>query len=143
MMNNHLKIRTLTERFLEGETTLEEEQLLFNVYKNHDVPEDLLSLRPLFIGLEGISLKHEYVSEKKKTNSKRHKWIAIVASLLLLLVGGGALIWHQQQNECVAFIYGKKCTDRQIVMQELQRNISEITIDENDVEEQLKDMFNI
>ena len=37
-MSNELKIRTLTERFLEGETTLEEEQWLYDCYRKGMFP---------------------------------------------------------------------------------------------------------
>ena len=37
-MSNILRIRTLTDRFLEGETTLEEERELYVFYRSEEVP---------------------------------------------------------------------------------------------------------
>lgn len=145
-MNNELRIRTLTERFLNGETTLKEEQWLAQCYRSHRVPEDLLALRPMFMGLEAISLEHERAGSKPARKAVLwRRWVAVAACVAILLAGGGTLLWQRQQNECVAYIYGKKCTDRDVVMKELQRSITEVTADDGnvDVERQLNDLFEI
>lgn len=140
-MSNELKIRTLTERFLEGETTLEEEHWLYDCYRKGDVPTDLLSLRPLFLGLDNIAPKRETTVVKQIRWSR---WIAIAASVLILLIGGITYYNSLHQDEYVAYIYGKKCTDRQVVMQEVERGISEITDDGSvNIEQELNELFDI
>lgn len=140
-MSNELKIRTLTERFLEGETTLEEEQWLYDRYRKGDVPADLLRLRPLFLGLDDIAPKRETTVVKQIRWSR---WIAIAASVLILLIGGITYYNSLHQDEYVAYIYGKKCTDRQVVMQEVERGISEITDDGTaNIEQELNELFDI
>ncbi len=140
-MSNELKIRTLTERFLEGETTLEEEQWLYDCYRKGDVPADLLSLRPLFLGLDDIAPKREATVVKQIRWSR---WIAIAASVLILLIGGITYYNSLHQDEYVAYIYGKKCTDRQVVMQEVERGISEIADDGTaNIEQELNELFDI
>ncbi|MBR1464450.1 MAG: hypothetical protein IJ604_13885 [Prevotella sp.] len=151
-MSDLLKIRTLTERFLEGETTLAEERELYEYYRRDDLPDDLLALRPMFMGLDAVSLQDEENGETAALPQPEHRqmkprwnrWLLVAASLLVLLVMGGALLWNDQQNECVAYIYGKKCTDQKVVLQELQRTISDVTNgDEWVVENQLNDLFGI
>lgn len=141
-MSNILRIRTLTDRFLEGETTLEEERELYAFYRSEEVPDDLLSLRPLFIGLEEIQLETPSITPKKKKGDWR-KWVMIAASVLVLFLLGGSFLWQQQQNECVAYVYGERVTDRDLIMQELERSIGTMTEGQNDIENQLNDMFNI
>ena len=141
-MSNILRIRTLTDRFLEGETTLEEERELYVFYRSEEVPDDLLSLRPLFVGLEEIQLKTPSITPKKKKGDWR-KWVMIAASVLVLFLLGGSFLWQQQQNECVAYVYGERVTDRDLIMQELERSIGTMTEGQNDIENQLNDMFNI
>ena len=141
-MSNILRIRTLTDRFLEGETTLEEERELYAFYRSEEVPDDLLSLRPLFIGLEEIQLETPSITPKKKKGDRR-KWVMIAASVLVLFLLGGSFLWQQQQNECVAYVYGERVTDRDLIMQELERSIGTMTEGQNDIENQLNDMFNI
>ncbi len=141
-MSNILRIRTLTDRFLEGETTLEEERELYAFYRSEEVPNDLLSLRPLFVGLEEIQLETPSITPKKKKGDWR-KWVMIAASVLVLFLLGGSFLWQQQQNECVAYVYGERVTDRDVIMQELERSIGTMTEGQNDIENQLNDMFNI
>ena len=141
-MSNILRIRTLTDRFLEGETTLEEERELYAFYRSEEVPDDLLSLRPLFVGLEEIQLDTPSITPKKKKGDWR-KWVMIAASVLVLFLLGGSFLWQQQQNECVAYVYGERVTDRDLIMQELERSIGTMTEGQNDIENQLNDMFNI
>jgi hypothetical protein len=132
----------LTERFLEGETTLEEERELYAFYRSEEVPDDLLSLRPLFVGLEEIQLETPSITPKKKKGDWR-KWVMIAASVLVLFLFGGSFLWQQQQNECVAYVYGERVTDRDLIMQEMERSIGTMTEGQNDIENQLNDMFNI
>ena len=141
-MSNILRIRTLTDRFLEGETKLEEERELYAFYRSEEVPDDLLSLRPLFVGLEEIQLDTPSITPKKKKGDWR-KWVMIAASVLVLFLLGGSILWQQQQNECVAYVYGERVTDRDVIMQELERSIGTMTEGQNDIENQLNDMFNI
>ena len=141
-MSNILRIRTLTDRFLEGETKLEEERELYAFYRSEEVPDDLLSLRPLFVGLEEIQLETPSITPKKKKGDWR-KWVMIAASVLVLFLLGGSILWQQQQNECVAYVYGERVTDRDVIMQELERSIGTMTEGQNDIENQLNDMFNI
>ena len=141
-MSNILRIRTLTDRFLEGETTLEEERELYAFYRSEEVPDDLLSLRPLFVGLEEIQLETPSITPKKRKGDWR-KWVMIAASVLVLFLLGGSFLWQQQQNECVAYVYGERVTDRDLIMQELERSIGTMTEGQNDIENQLNDMFNI
>jgi hypothetical protein len=132
----------LTDRFLEGETKLEEERELYAFYRSEEVPDDLLSLRPLFVGLEEIQLETPSITPKKKKGDWR-KWVMIAASVLVLFLLGGSFLWQQQQNECVAYVYGERVTDRDLIMQELERSIGTMTEGQNDIENQLNDMFNI
>lgn len=140
-MSNILRIRTLTDRFLEGETTLEEERELYAFYRSGEVPDDLLSLRPLFVGLEEIQLETLSITSKKKKGDWR-TWVMIAASVLVLFLLGGSFLWQQQQNECVAYAYGERITDRDMIMQELEYSLGTMTEGQTDIENQLNEMFN-
>ena len=134
-MRNDLKIRTLTERFFDGETSLAEEQELYRLYREGDVPEDLLQYKELFSGFEDIRLPQQ------KTSS--HKWgwvIGIAASIAILLAVGTTLLTRNSKDECVAYIYGEKCTDQTIVMQHMQSALDEME-DVSTIDEQMRDFF--
>lgn len=134
-MRNDLKIRTLTERFFDGETSLAEEQELYRLFREGDVPEDLLQYRELFMGFEDIRLPRQ--------NESRRQWgqaIGIAASIAVLLAVGTTLLTRTSKDECVAYIYGEKCTDKTIVMQQMQSTLNEMG-DISTVDEQMRDFF--
>lgn len=134
-MRNELKIRTLTERFFDGETSLAEEQELYRLFREGDVPEDLLQYREMFIGFEDIRLPQQKAS--------RRKWgrvIGIAASIAVLLAVGTTLLTRTGNDECVAYIYGEKCTDKAVVMQQMQATLDDMG-DISTVDEQMRDFF--
>ena len=134
-MRNDLKIRTLTERFFDGETSLAEEQELYRLYHEGDVPEDLLQYKELFSGFEDIRLPQQ------KASSHQWRWIiGIAASITILFAVGTTLLTRNSKDECVAYIYGEKCTDKAIVMQHMQSALDEME-DVSTIDEQMRDFF--
>ena len=139
MNDNLLRIRTLTDRFFDGDTTPEEEQELYDFYRQDDIPEDLRTNRELFRDLAALATLSPTVGQ----SLPRHRWwIAAAAVIVLLMVGGATLYRYQLENECVAYIYGERVTDRDVVLGEMQKTMTAMTADGSDVvEEQLKAMF--
>ena len=142
-MNNLLRIRTLTDKFFEGDTTPEEEQELYDFYRQDDIPEDLRSNSELFRDLAALgSLAPSTVHHPLSTVHHRRWWLAAAAVALLMIVGGTALYHYQREDECVAYIYGERVTNRDVVLSEMQKTMAAMTADGSDVvEEQLKAMF--
>lgn len=52
---NETNIRQLMERFLNAETTLEEEQTLYEYFQGEDVADDLMPYREAFQGFSAVS----------------------------------------------------------------------------------------
>ena len=141
MNNNLLRIRTLTDRFFDGDTTPEEEQELYEFYRQDELPEDLQTNRELFRDLSALGTLAPSLRQTAP-HRRRHWWIAAAAVAALLLVGGATLYRHQLEDECVAYIYGERVTDRDVVLGEMQKTMTALTADGSDVvEEQLKAMF--
>lgn len=159
-MTNELKIRTLLERFFDGETTLEEEQLLYAFFQQtaeEQLAEDLRPLRGMFLDLQELGGKGDTevatMSQHRGTGDLRrgagHRWGWRVAAALLVLVAGGAwlLFGRSEQpaegdDEVVAFVYGQRTTDPAVVLSEMQHTMTALSADDsNDVEQQLKTMF--
>ena len=187
-MSNELEIRTLTTRFFDGETSLAEEQRLYELYRTAtELPADLAPLREMMEDWASLSrrlsplpLPHregsnyspngqEVEVSRCQDNSKWEKdglstplphregqggessaigrfairFLSLAASLLLLV--GVAAAWYQQarQNECVAYVYGERVTDRTLVMQEMHSAMATLNDDEatEAMEAQLKDLF--
>ena len=137
-MDNLLKIRTLTERFFEGETTLAEEQQLYRYYSQPPsaLPDDLAPYRELFLDLAAVG------AATKPASPRRWRTWAAAAVALLIAAGGTALWLGNRSSDYVAYIYGKRTTDRTVVMAEMQKTMTAMATDGSDsVEEQLKSMF--
>ena len=156
-MNNLLRIRTLTEKFFDGGTTPEEEQELYDFYRQDDIPEDLRPNQELFKDLAALatlapSNRVGAGSVPARTLAPHRRWwIAAAAAFAAVLIVGGGMIWRAgtesaptrwDEDECVAYIYGKRVTDRDVVLNEMQNTMTAMTADGSDVvEEQLKAMF--
>lgn len=143
-MNNLLRIRTLTDKFFDGDTTPEEEQELYEYYRQpwEQIPDDLRSNCELFRDLAALTTLSPTKQQTAPKHSHRSRWLAAAAVALVLIVGGTVLYHYQPAEECVAYIYGERVTDRDVVLGEMQKTMTAMTADGSDVvEEQLKAMF--
>lgn len=145
-MSDILRIRTLTDRFFDGKTTVEEEQELYDYYRREQaLPSDLVQLRQLFLDFAAVQFSDEPAAEQQAPTPRR--WLRwAVAACAALLIAAGTAVWlnngRQGEEECVAYIYGKRTTDRDVVLSEMQKTMAVVTDDGSDeVEEQLKMMF--
>ena len=144
-MNNELKIRTLVERFFDGETTLGEEHELYNYFSQEPaaLPEDLRPLREMFLGFDAVQ---SVAVAQQQTGQRERRWITwAAAAVAALLIGGAAtlsILKAQADEEYVAYIYGERVTNREVVLSEMHKTMAAISNDGSDiVEEQLKSMF--
>ena len=71
----------------------------------------------------------------------------LIAGVVVVLVGlAGVLFFQQrQEDECEAYIYGRRTTDRKVVMREMVHTAGSMADDgqENSVERELNEMFNV
>ena len=82
-----------------------------------------------------------------RARSMVRKRLIAIFTAASLLIGISMVIVHilkvESSDECVAYVYGKKYTDQQIVMAEMKRTMGEMTEDntQNEIEQQLNDLF--
>ena len=145
-MSDILRIRTLTDRFFDGTTTLEEEHELYDYYRREQaLPADLAQLRQLFLDFAAVQFADEPAAERQAPAPRR--WLRwAIAACAALTIAAGAAVWlnsgRQGDDECVAYIYGERTTDRDVVLGEMQKTMAAVADDGSDeVEEQLKMMF--
>ena len=155
-MEKELEIRMLTKRFFDGETTLEEERRLYELYRTGEsLPADLMPLREMMRDMSNLLLdkKEENSLSSNGEREETHlyninkRWstiLAIAASLLLLFTVGTVWYNYQRQNECVAYIYGERVTDHDVVIHEMQSAMASLTVDDatSTMEQQMKELFN-
>ena len=145
MKYNELKMRMLTDKFFEGETTLQEERLLYDFYQQDNIPDDLKPMREMFCDYAVLP------SEATEQPAIRHSRFSrqwMVAAAVALLAVGSVVLFHaymsEPDEECVAYIYGKQVTNEDVVLSEMMATMDVVRSDNHAiVEEQLKDMFDI
>lgn len=155
-MNNELNIRTLLDRFFLGDTTLAEEQKLYDYFRQTPVPQlprDLAPLRDLFLDLQAVRyaatpsqprlqpsplqpsqpcLQPSQPRHQPSQPRHRRRWLA-AAALALLLAAGALTLFRPTQadadsgEELVAYIYGKRTTDPAVVIGEMQHTMAAMT----------------
>ena len=176
-MMNELEIRTLTERFFDGETSLAEERRLYQLYSEaKTLPADLEALREMMLDLGRLDAQIPTLSTQIPTpNPSRGEgslkslpadnatyktnqtslpsggvgggylgvWLSLAASLLLLFTLGSMWYGYERQNECVAYVYGERVTDRELVMHEMQTAMTSLATDDATatMEQQMKELF--
>lgn len=143
MNENELKL--LVERYMDGETTLEEEERLQSYFLEHEnVDGELASARQLVLGLASLRVPQE--TTKPATPPKKRskmavyvrRTIGIAASLLLL--AGLALTYDRSQNYSEAIVYGHPTNDRELIRKEVSGTIDQLN-DQTPVEHQLRDVL--
>ena len=174
-MMNELEIRTLTERFFDGDTTLAEERRLYQLYSEAEgLPADLLPLREMMLDLGRLDAeipstqiptpnpsRGEGSLKSLSADNATYKtsqtplpsggvgggylgvWLSLAASLLLLFTLGSMWYGYERQNECVAYVYGERVTDRELVMHEMQTAMTSLATDDATatMEQQMKELF--
>jgi len=121
-------IDKIIEKYLEGESTLEQEQLIREYFNNStDVPEKHKQLAGLFNFYqktkdEKSSLRLNDIVEKKKSTikTKRLVYLGIAASIALFV---SIFIFQNQQSEkhVYAYINGEPVENQEIVIAEAQK----------------------
>lgn len=142
-MTDKQQIQEWLNRFMAGTATEQEEQQLADSFCSAtDVPEEWLPYAIMFRGF-----RQEAIGGSKVKTVTMRRWIAAAAAVVLL-IASGTMVWQQHlsqsEDECVAYIYGERTTDRDVVLCEMQKTMTVVTYDGSDVvEEQLKGMFGI
>lgn len=156
MKSNDTDIHRLVERFMDGDTTLDEERRLYAYFAGREVAADLEPLRPMFLGLESMATMGRAEKEGRHTPEQRDEraeaaphrmrlhpwWAAVAASLLALLVVSAALYVGHRENYCEAYVYGQKVTDPTVIRTEMAHTMKAVGIeDDNGVDDQLHDVL--
>ena len=118
-------IQVLLDKYLAGETSNEEEELLRNYFEEHgdDIPEEWKPFRAMFsfVGFEKLN----FLSEEDSEERSLHRYIAIsaaaVIAIVLMITGIRSMSnhpWGNTQPECYAVIDGKVYTNPEKVHDE-------------------------
>lgn len=157
---NNKDIHELIERFLDAETTLEEEQELYYFFAQEDVPDDLRPYQEMFrdyacmesveisegkedIGVEaeeGMTSEPKIVELKPKIN--RWKYASIAASIAILFSCGLGFHYYNNNNFAIAYVNGVEIEDDEVALEMGRDAVSDIFSSGEDATDNLYDIFN-
>ncbi|MDR0836537.1 MAG: hypothetical protein LBN11_08180 [Tannerella sp.] len=152
MEKEYKQIEELVARFFEGETSNEEEQIIYQYFTQEDVPEHLRRYTPLFDSFAtGITNTFEPpapVIALPQRKSRRMIWaVGIAASFLILLASG---LFFVQKGDSIdpyegSYIIrnGKKITDLNLIRPELEATLEYVRQQQEETEQLLAYMSEI
>ncbi|MBQ8046952.1 MAG: hypothetical protein IJ196_03400 [Prevotella sp.] len=163
--NRHEQLRRLTERFMGGETTVDEEQWLYEAYASGDIPADLQAYKPLMEGFASMLLRKTGAHDEDEnafsceepsrpllqrpvriaTLPARHfrRYMAVAAGIIAILAFA-VFYRNYAQPDYIAYVYGQRSVDERFVMSEMRQCINDVIDDEatTTMDSQLHDLFN-
>ena len=114
-INNQAELERLIERYFDGETSIQEEQILRETLADCPWNSEVIDEARFTMGFFAA-----HCQEKARTARKSHRrqLIGIAASIAIILAAGGFAMWHQQQlsDVCIAYVNGKVVEDNHQVM---------------------------
>lgn len=140
---NDKKAIQLTDRFFNGETTLDEEQELYAYFLSGKVSPKLMPLRQMFLDMS--QLQDQEPPQKAKVVSIkgwRHWRRVAIAAAVIATVGITATVWMAKaDNDYEMIAYGQRQNNREAVMREVERTLSNAQSGTPNVGAELKDAF--
>ena len=136
------KIDELVDGYFEGTLSEDEETALkiFLASEEGQGPEydEVRAVMGYFAAGRSV----EILRSRPLPQNDRKVWrriLAIAASLAIIITLGINIF--NQNNVCVSFVGGKKITDREVVMNDVDNILADLLSDRVDMEEQLESIF--
>lgn len=137
-MMKEKEIQQLIERFLEGETTNAEEQMLYDYFNGRDVADSLKPYQEMFRWY-AARMPEQKANPKKRTYAK---WLSIAASILLLVGIGFGYRYYQEQQELYAIYEGSYIVRDGVKNSDIKQILPELQATEQEVANALKQQNN-
>ncbi len=140
---NDKKAIQLTDRFFNGETTLDEEQELYAYFLSGKVCPKLMPLRQMFLDMS--QLQSQEPPQKARVVSItgwRHWRRVAIAAVVMATIGITATMWMAKDDNVYEMVaYGQRQNNREAIMREVERTLSDAQNGTPNVEAELKDAF--
>lgn len=145
-------IRNLLDKYFEGDSSAEEEKVLFRYFAQDNLPEDLKVYAPIFRFIDdeaaALAVLNEIRSEDKRParhrtlSYKNLRMIAAVAAILLIAVV--VLVRPNRQpspNGNYVWVDGKQITDPAMVDKYAEASFGKVQPESDIIEDQLRFML--
>ena len=121
--NNQAELEQLIERYFDGETSVQEEQMLRETLATCPWSSEVIDEARFTMGFFAA---HCHETERVAKKSNRRKFIGIAASIAIVIAAGGYALWHQQQSTgvCIAYVSGMVVQDDEKVMTLIANDLS-------------------
>ena len=122
-INNQAELEQLIERYFDGETSVQEEQMLRETLATCPWSSEVIDEARFTMGFFAA---HCHETERVAKKSNRRKFIGIAASIAIVIAAGGYALWHQQQSTgvCIAYVNGMVVQDDDKVMTLIANDLS-------------------
>lgn len=136
---NQAELGQLIERYFDGETSIQEEQLLRAALA--DCPWDSEAIDEARFTM-GYFATHSDRQRRQTAKSRRQLVAGIAASIAIILAVGGYALWHQQQpgDVCIAYVNGQVVQDNDKVMALVADDLSKMDNAANAMTDQLSSL---
>lgn len=124
-MNSQAELERLIDRYFEGETSLQEEQILRQQLADCTWHSDAIDEARFTLG---YFVAHQRQQRQRPAATNRLRFMAIAASIALLLTMGGGLLWHNwhHNNVCIAYVNGQEIHNDQAVMGLIEHDLKNV-----------------
>ena len=139
-ISNQDELEQLINRYFDGETSVQEEQILQEAlahcpWSSATIDEARFTM--------GYFIAHRQEAQRTSKKNFRRQLIGIAASIAIILAVGGYALWHnhQQQDEvCIAYVNGMVVDDNDKVMALVANDLSKIDNAANAMTHQLSSL---
>ena len=138
-ITNQQELEQLIERYFDGMTTIEEEDMMRQVLAQCPWKSEVIDDARVVMGYFAA---HSEQQQRQATHGMRQRIIGIAASIAIILAVGGYVLWHQQQQDevCIAYVNGMVVDDNDKVMALVANDLSKIDDAANAMTHQLSSL---
>lgn len=141
---NENKARQLVDRYFEGRTTLRDERELYAYFTSDHVSTDLEPLRQMFLDMCQLQGCEPAPQATVVSLKSRSRWQRVaIAAAVVATTGIVAALWFGQADstDYEMMAYGRRQDNREAVMREVNRTLSDAQSSAPNVGAELKDAF--
>lgn len=143
---NEKEIKTLLKRFFDGDTSLNEEQALYEYFASANVSQDFAPLSQMFLDMSALQQSQKQPQQPLHSKPAKsmviRQRLAIAATIFatagIMTVGYLAASSH---TECEMIVYGKRVTKQEAVMGEVRHTMETACDGVPNIDAQLKEAF--
>lgn len=134
------QLEELIDRYFEGQTSQQEEQLLRENLA--DCPWESEAIDEARFTLGYFTAHKQQSRQQRTTFSNRYRYMAIAASIAVLLTIGVGLLWQSRQPEdvCIAYVNGQTISDKDKVLTLMQSDLNDMGNATQGIAEQLSSL---